>query len=296
MEKSPRSFPQRAQGNTKLVPQKEENEDDKKRHRNYCMTIYNEEEMNRLKEEKTKYCIIGKEHCPTTGKLHYQCYATLTESQLWTTIKKKYPTAHIEIAKGTEAQNQKYCSKENRIFESGKIKHQGKKVTPDELRKMTNEEIIELDPRCHKAYIQGRDLLNNNMSVQDYRKKIEVIYIWGPSQSGKSNRALEIIEENGNLFNDIKYTDGFYSGIGDAPIALYDEWRDSHMKPSEFINMIDYNVHNMNIKGGNAKNKYKMIIITSVQDPDTIYAGMIDQEPKKQWESRMKVIKITPEV
>ena len=55
--------------------------------------------------------------------------------------------------------------------------------------------------------------------------------------------------------------------VGDSPIALYDDFRDSHMKPSEFINFIDYNVHGLNIKNGEIQNNYKYIIITSVQDP-----------------------------
>ena len=69
------------------------------------------------------------------------------------------------------------------------------------------------------------------------------------------------------------------------------DFRDSDMKASEFINFIDYNVHNLNYKQGSAKNKYHLIIITSVQDPKKIYKN-IKGEPRKQWLRRMKTINL----
>ena len=69
-----------------------------------------------------------------------------------------------------------------------------------------------------------------------------------------------------------------------------DDFRDSHMKPSEFINFIDYNIHNLNVKGGSVRNLYSTIIITSVQRLDCIYLNMANDEPRQQWERRIKVI------
>lgn len=63
------------------------------------------------------------------------------------------------------------------------------------------------------------------------------------------------------------------------------------MKPSEFINFIDYNKHQLNVKGSYKLNNYEFIIITSVQSPEEIYKN-IEGEPRTQWLRRMKRIHI----
>lgn len=267
-----------------------------KKNRGYCMTIYNKEERNILMKMDYRYIIIGKETCPTTGRRHYQCYIYFKNPISFNNLKSQLPTANMRIAKGTAKQNQKYCSKEKIYFEDGEIPHQGKKITIDELKNMTNEEIIEIDARCHKAYIHARDLLNNDIDIDEWKKKVKIIYIFGPSGCGKTEKAKEIVrnkkDKYGSKVNIIKYENSFYSGCGNARIAIYDDWRDSHMKPSEFINLIDYNVHNMNIKGGCVQNKYELIIITTIQNIKDIYKNMNDEEPRKQWERRLKIIEL----
>ena len=96
-------------------------------------------------------------------------------------------------------------------------------------------------------------------------------------------------------FNEVKYVNGFWIGVDSTSmqeVALYDDFRDGHMFPSEFINFIDYNTHNMNIKNGHVKNMFKYILITSVQSPDELYAKFSENntEPKKQWLRRLNHI------
>ena len=73
--------------------------------------------------------------------------------------------------------------------------------------------------------------------------------------------------------------------------GAHSDFRDSHMSASEFINFIDYNKHYMNVKGGSVMNDYVLIIITSVQPIESIYANMPD-EPRKQWIRRITNIVI----
>ena len=68
------------------------------------------------------------------------------------------------------------------------------------------------------------------------------------------------------------------------------------MKPSEFINFIDYNVHNLNIKGSFIKNKYSFIFITSVQDPEKLWKEFQEKNPEDnliQWIRRMQIIHLS---
>lgn len=85
----------------------------------------------------------------------------------------------------------------------------------------------------------------------------------------------------------LKRDGDFWHGVSDeGGAAIYDDFRCSHMKPSEFINLIDYNRHYMNVKGGNVLNNYGLIIITSVENLDDIYANVPD-EPRRQWVRRI---------
>ena len=94
----------------------------------------------------------------------------------------------------------------------------------------------------------------------------------------------------------VKYENNFWSGVsGEREVALYDDFRDSDMRPREFINFMDYNIHNLNVKGSGVPNKYKYIFITSIQDPTKIYweASKNNDELPKQWRRRMEEIDIS---
>lgn len=134
-----------------------------------------------------------------------------------------------------------------------------------------------------------------DIDIDELHKNVKVYYIQGPSGIGKTEKAKQIVRDEkenfGTKINFVKFDGNFWHGIGrKAKVAIYDDFRDSHMKPSEFIHFIDYNKHFLNIKGSNKLNNYELIIITSVQKLDRLYRNMIDEEPKKQWERRIQLI------
>lgn len=186
------------------------------------------------------------------------------------------------------------------VDEIGKLKKQGGNWTIKHLKECDDEDEIP----AHLFNIRKKIKLeeSNKLSIKDYRKTVKVYYIQGPSGIGKTEKALQLISDlqhqYGEFFNEVKYTNGFWTGCSDdCKIALYDDWRDSHMFPSEFINFIDYNKHNMNIKGGCIKNNYELIIITSIMNIDDIYSEYSEKnnyEPCKQWKRRIEVIDMFP--
>lgn len=74
---------------------------------------YEEQHINKIKE-KFQYIIYGKEICPTTKKKHLQGYCYFKNAKSMSAVKKifKDNAIHLEPAKGSVAQNIKYCSKE----------------------------------------------------------------------------------------------------------------------------------------------------------------------------------------
>lgn len=258
--------------------------------RAWVLTIFNDDELKNfwLNFEKVRYKIAGREICPKTKKEHYQCYIYFENPRYFNGIKKVCPTAHIEKARGNAKQNFEYCSKDGDYREEGKLPQQGK-ITAEDLKNMNVEDIIDRDARCHRAYLNAKQLLENDIEIETWDKDVLVTWIQGPSGIGKTNTAVKLIKEIGGKFNNVKYTNGFWIGCGDAEIALYDDFRCSHMKPSEFINFIDYRKHHMNIKNGSKINKYKRIIITSIEKLKDIYAN-VKEEQKEQWMRRIDVI------
>lgn len=67
------------------------------------------------------------------------------------------------------------------------------------------------------------------------------------------------------------------------------------MRPREFINFMDYNIHNLNVKGSGVPNRYKYIFITSILEPSKLYwdASKNNQELPKQWRRRMEEVDIS---
>lgn len=288
--------------------------------RAFQLTINKVEEwgpiLQYLESLSYNYIIACQEFAPKTNHEHIHVYI-----QLKTNIKKlsksKILNAHVETCYGSPQQNINYIKKGNVVYEEGTPRLTGRLSIKD-VKNLSKEDRDDLP--IH--YLNKVQMINQNeMNVMDantYLKNVEVYYVYGESGIGKTKLVIEKIKElykNGKLkdtkFNEVKYTNGFWCGV-DADnitkVALYDDFRDSHMKASEFINFIDYNTHNLNVKYGNVKNTFEYIFITSIQSPYDIYSGYdkkndksifnkdtlfqsnekVDNEPNKQWIRRFK--------
>lgn len=236
------------------------------------------------------YLISCKEIAPTTGHEHIHIYCHFASNyRLSQKILKLKP--HVEICKGSPKQNIAYIKKDGNILnEYGVEPRQGCRTVGELITYERND----VPASMYRTWKDLKTEEANDLDVDEWNKDVHVWYIQGPSGSGKTEKAKEIVRNlPDHKINVVKYENGFWNGVGSAPTAIYDDFRDSHMKASEFINFIDYNVQNMNVKGGMRKNNYKWIIITSVQSLRDIYYNM-SLEPRKQWERRIEIIDLNP--
>nr|QQL09543.1 replication associated protein [Marmot associated feces virus 3] len=239
-----------------------------------------------LKLKSMKYLISCKEKAPTTEHEHIHIYVQFSNPYRLNKTILSF-NAHIEICRGSPSQNIAYIEKNGDILdEIGEKPKQGLKTTKELLQCKNIEEI---DWRQINTYNKLHE--NEEIDIDELQKDIIIYYISGASGIGKTEKAKEIIRENkekyGTKVSLVKYENGFWINTGsNRNIALYDDFRDSHMKPSEFINFIDYNRHPMNMKGGSCINDYKLIIITSVQKLNDLYKN-VAEEPRKQWIRRI---------
>ena len=264
--------------------------------RHWQLTLNEIDKYDTLKEYLTglksnTYLISCRETAPTTGHQHMHVYVQF--SNMISLSIKKCCGAHIEACRGTPQDNVKYIKKDGVIIdEIGECRNWGgMPTTIKDLKAMNKDEV---PPALYNVYNKAIHEDDDSMDIDDFHKDIKVFYFYGPSGAGKTTSAIAKAKELGySKIHIIKYEGNFWSGVGHGHgCAIYDDFRDSHMKPSEFINLIDYNVHTMNVKGSSVQNRFDCVIITSVQSPKSLYRNMWDDEPRKQWLRRMTAIEL----
>lgn len=260
-------------GNTILPPPPEEK--DKKRYRCWMIT-HHDIAFDMSKIEKIKYLTWQIEKCPKTEKLHIQGYINFEREVSFATVKKRIPGAHIERRMGTEEQAISYCQKEEtRIegpWEIGTIPTPGTRTDLIELRESIKKgasmkEIFENHTSAAFKYPKAIALCS--LLYQTKRNwKMNIIVIWGPSGTGKTTKAWQIIGEKPcYVKNPSKWWDG-YEG---EEFVLLDDFRGSWFTASEMLLLLDNKPHKIEMKGSMTEFRSKTIIITSNHNPKDWY-------------------------
>lgn len=130
--------------------------------KNWCFTVFplnNEDKFETLdcllpmcqeKKNRDFEVVVGREICPKSKKEHLQCFVRFKKkSRGFGIIKKWFPNAHIEVARGNVDQNVKYCTKEKNVqindFPEALIK------TPEEFYERFKEELDGIEMRCLRS-------------------------------------------------------------------------------------------------------------------------------------------------
>lgn len=261
------------------------------RQRCYMITIFNDD----LKHfDNARYECWCDDSCKD-GKHHIHQVIYFKSPISFNTIKKAYPTAHIEFTRDVyQAIHYIKDNKNGRKYNVQEIGEEPKNtrfMTAGELRKIPCGDDVP-DWKMYNTW-QKMQSEPKKIKLNEYKKNVKVYYIQGPSNAGKSEMAENLISLNEfDEFDEVKHTNNFWNGVSDGCGAcIYDDFRDDHMKPAEFINFIDYRVHNLNVKNGCVKNKYNLIIITSVQRMETLWKNSRSyEEAKEQWLRRVEII------
>jgi len=257
----------------------------------FLITLNQIEKFEELKDylltlHSLTYAIAGKEKAPSTGHLHIHIFIQLKQ-HIRLSIK-KLKGAHVDKCFGDTNQNINYVKKGGDIiWEYGNVRIKGF-LTIDDIQKMSNKERKSLP--AHYYNIVEKISTNEDclLEVKNTYKHVKVYYISGRSGIGKTRFAHYLIGEE--KYNIVKFENGFWMGFSNkVRIALYDDWRDTHMTASEFLHFIDYNKQVMNVKGGYMLNKYTIIIITSIVPLKNIYQDA-SCEDRVQWTRRIKEI------
>lgn len=194
------------------------------------------------------------------GTPHTHVYVVYANAVLFDTMKKRFPTAHLEKAHGTSQENRDYIRKE------GKWQDDAKKETnlPDTFEEygdmpldsvkqnetvsaavlemiksgIGNREIIETYPsyftRIDKIE-KARQLLREDENKDNWRN-VEVIYIFGETGTGKTRSIMEKYGYS-NVHRVTNYEHPFDNYQG-QDVLLFDEFR-SGLPVGDMLNYTD---------------------------------------------------------
>lgn len=194
--------------------------------RAYCFTLnnYTDDHIAALKELACQYLIFGKEVAPSTGTSHLQGYVYFENPRSFNSISRLFPW-HIEVAKGTALQNKEYCSKAGDFFEKGKqpsVKSEG--INWDQIYEdASNNNLLNI-PRgilirhygnLKRMAIERPRPIMTNLSGE-YPNNF---WIWGPTGTGKSRFAIEII---GCTYEKLHNTE--WNGYEGQEFVRIEEW------------------------------------------------------------------------
>jgi len=250
------------------------------RSRRFCFTMFDMEfNYDKLKKEAS-YLVTGKETCPTTQKSHDQGYVEFDTQRTLSSVIKKLNRSHVEIAKGSGAENRTYCLKggDPGIEMGTMTKVQGHRTDLDGLLtqlilkpELTSKELIEMNPamwaRNYKAIAVIKDVYSK---PRDWLT--EVVYIWGPSGTGKTRYAMELGATK------VWFKSDFFSGYDGESIVLFDDvdkWT-FHKNRNVLLELLDRYAYRINIKGGSMNWAPRKIFITSNFPPVITFEGEIE--------------------
>lgn len=246
----------------------------KTRSRSWCFTVNNPttEVIEKIKG-LGDYLILGKETAPTTGTEHIQGYVYFKNAVRFSTLKAAMPKAHIEVAHGTPEENTRYCSKENVFFTKGEIPQHGKRNDIMHL-----QEIIKTHPMPMRKIIEdglGYQCIRHAEKVLPYIEpernwKPEVIWITGPTGSGKTKLARELCTNPYQKSGSHKW----WAGYDAHEHVIIDDFRGSSMPFTEALQLLDRYPCRIEYKGGERQFLAKKIVITSIMRPELCYPNL----------------------
>lgn len=247
------------------------------RSRSWCFTVnnYNDEELNILHKEKYKkqiaYAVIGEE-IGENNTPHLQGYVRFKNQKIFDQLKKIYPRAHIELAKGSDNDNFNYCTKDNKYTEIGEKNTQGKRTDIDLIRQMVKEHKPMNEIAFAATSYQSLKHAETLMKYQDKPPSVKrnILWYYGEPGSGKTRLAIEQAGEDYYItMNNLKWWDG-YTG---QKYIIVDDFRKDFCTFHELLRILDRYPYRVNTKGSSMwlQPTTTHIIITSAYHPQVVY-------------------------
>lgn len=270
---------------------------------NWCATLHYDGE-GQLDEEAalaqvdalekiSKYLIVGKEVCKTTGQKHLQMYVQLKARKRMTQLKKIMPSAHLEQARGDDQQNYDYCSKEGNFEEFGERKHNNNGKREQERWQNARDAAMEgrledVEPQIFVQHYGSIRAINKDFaSMPENLNEPCGHWLYGLSGAGKSYTARK---EFPGAF--LKTGNKWWCGYQGQENVILDDLDKSHACLGYHLKIwADLYAFRAEVKGGAVTLRPKAFVVTSQYHPKDIFT---DTETLDAITRRFKIRLIGP--
>ena len=262
-----------------------------RRSRKYQLTFNNPEKHKNCSHEAIKETLKKWDNiqywcmCDEIAKTpHTHLYIQFRNPVYFSSVKKSFPTAHIEEAQGTAEENRAYIRKEGKwentekettnlketFEEEGKIPKsgQGRRTDLENLYQMikdgySNVEILEINPD-NILNLQHIDKARLEILYARYKSErrinLLVTYVYGKTGFGKSREILDSHgDENVYRVTDYKHPFDTYSG---EDVLVLEEFR-SDLPMGLILNLLDIYPLSLPARYNNRTAAYNYIYIVS---------------------------------
>ena len=264
--------------------------------------------------KECQYFKYQAETCPSTGRVHYQCFAQFKVRSYYAKVKRLFfelkvaepMTVHCEPRKGSVKDADDYCGKEETRLHGpyamgevrGYVSQQGKRNDLKRMREINAEEawvnmdqvLDSTDDAVHS--IAARHFKYTQASVErNVRKKafgfrdVKVTVLWGSTGTNKTRYAMTPSDPATAVPADYPYkwepnsSNEWWDGYGGERTLVIDEFY-GQLKPERMLAMLDGYVLRLPIKGAFSYALWNKVYITSNVSPDQWYGENVPKSVK----------------
>nr|QXN75475.1 MAG: replication associated protein [Virus sp.] len=258
----------------------------RQRSRAYMITIYEDPLVH---FDKAVYECWCDDTCKD-GKPHKHQLVCFKNQVSWRTIKKAYPTSHIEKAHCVHDCIEYISDTTKRKFN---FEERGKR--PVDTRFKSTKELLDVSDVSEVPWQQVntwnklREKKRDLGVFQEMLTEIEhdelvspkIVYITGGTGKGKTYGAYKMAlkrypkEKIGKITLKNEFVDVLNE---DADCFVIEEFRPSQIRASDFLQLTDKYGYRCNVKGGFATIRPKALIICSIIPPTEIYKEEVNQQ------------------
>lgn len=238
-----------------------------KQSRKYQLTINNPADKG-LAHEAIKQILAQFKSCTywamadeiglDTATPHTHIFMVLKSPAKFSTVKNRFPEAHIEAAKGTSEENRAYIQKSGKWASDpkadtsvpGTFEESGS--LPEEPGQGYRSDIAEIYQKIEAGYSNAQIMADNpdtamhigkmdkirqeilESRYREHWRELDVTYIFGPTATGKTRNVMER-HGYGNVYRVTDYAHPF-DRYAQEPVICFDEFRSSLMVGD----MLDY--------------------------------------------------------